>query len=338
MQPLVLVRLDGQMAVSALSEAAEAAGLRVGDQLTPLEGECEIRRHEACFARAENTRYNPLGRPQNAATFQIRNERGFGVLYVAYAYTLAECRACGALFADRRAYLDAEEDGRLAALAEERLWPSAAPAPAPGGAVAVTRTLADAAAAAVWRTRRSARADEAWEIGALLRLFLRRQETRDAMPDCALCLRLPPQPLFSRADPEGVLLVVGLILRALGDVSAERQILLSLEPTASVCRLTLETSAPALARLLISTTDLHALAAPARSGAPGLSLAEIIADECGCSIRITGDGRRLRVCCTLPAVCPDDLFYSPFDAEARLRAAVDGALSLLELLDREEQQ
>ena len=99
------VRVDEAMRVLYANPSAQREGICVGDTLSLKEGSCERLRHEACFARYTLTRYDPLGTPQNAALYELKNTCGFRIAYVEYTYTFHRCQAIAILFRTRQEYL-----------------------------------------------------------------------------------------------------------------------------------------------------------------------------------------------------------------------------------------
>jgi hypothetical protein len=325
------VVLDRELSVLAADEAARACGILPGERLVPLQGECERRRHAACFSRAANTRYDPLGDPQNAALFRLRPVGGHTVLYVEYAYTLSECRACGALFADMRSYLSASLPRRKESLSLLIQAGFSFSAPARDAADALTEEAGYAAR----RARVPSRRGIAWELGTLVRCYLRGAAARNVMPDCAVRAAASEAPLFTGADPESLLLILALTLRACGDISSNRTVDVSCEAESGACLLSLSTEAPALASLLVFTSDLCAVA-PRSPSQPGLFAAEYIAGMCGYGIAVTGEDSRIRISFRLPAASPDDLFRSPFETERLLAPVVEAVLRILSLPDDQQ--
>ncbi len=328
------VTLDGALTVLASDETARACGILPGGRLVPMQGECELRRHAACFARSELTRYDPLGDPQNAALFRIRPAGGHTVLYVEYAYTLSECRACGALFPDMRSYLSASLPRRRESLS--LLIQAGFSFSASARGTDAAGALAEEADEAARRTRIPSRRGTAWELGTLLRCYLRGAAARGLLPDCAVHAAPSSAPLFTAADPESVLLILALTLRACGDISEDRAVTISCTADTGACVLSLTTEAPALAALLVFSSDLCA-AAPHSPSLPGLAAAEYIAGMCGCGIAVTGEGNRLRISFRLPAASPNDLFRSPAETERLLAPVVGAVLRILSLSDDQQQ-
>ncbi len=329
------VTLDEELTVLASDEAARACGILPGERLVPMPGERELRRHAACFSRSELTRYDPLGDPQNAALFRLRPVGGHTVLYVEYSYTLSECRACGALFSDMRSYLSASLPRRRESLSLliQAGFSFSASARETDAADALTEEADEAAR----RTRIPSRRGTAWELGTLLRSYLRGAAVRGLLPDCAVHASPIPAPLFTGADPESLLLILALTLRACGDISQDRAVTVSCGAEAGACILSLTTEAPALASLLVFSSDLCAVA-PHSPALPGLAAAEYIAGMCGCGIAVTGEGSRLRIAFRLPAASPDDLFRSPAETERLLTPVLEIVFRILSLSSDDQKQ
>lgn len=352
------VRVDEAMRVLYANPSAQREGICVGDTLILKEGSCERLRHEACFARSPLTRYDPLGIPQNAALFSLKNTCGFRIAYVEYTYTFHQCQAIAVLFHTKEEYLHFSAALRqgprrycgillqsLRTLRDECRNCLLAPE---SGATVSADTVEELMTVTLL-TLQCFYPDTVYGGGKRLYSLRRtveayitalREYARALSIDLHLPLAAGGGDMYTQLDPECLYLLLSALLSVVSDLSQNRTARIWLTEEGEDRTIHICTQCEHLAQILCRTTDIQALAV----GAPGkqmqLTMAEFLAGYCRYDILITGneEDKTLTLSVCMPANPTKSDFKGPMYAEAYAEATLRAICRLFVLMDSDQQK
>lgn len=354
------VRLNREMRILYANPAAESMGITPDDVLVPRPTESELLRHEACFSRSLQTRYDPLSSPQNSALYEIESYRGFRFIYVEYTYTFHECQAVAVLFGSRKEYLSftsflssgphryctiLKDEIRMLRKSCRALLDNTLAQDATAGETVENLMSATLLTLKCFYPDSQDSADiRTLSLRRLIKTYISSVLQHAYFVDCAVSLenaRPNEDPdLYVELDMDNFYILLTAMLSALSDLSDDRRIRISLEGCGIRRCIRFTTQCRQMTNFLYRTSDIQVLAAAAPKKQMQITLTEYIAAYSGFDIDVFEDVENglLHVAFTLPAQSAENDFKSPAETDRHLMEASRAACGLIALFNAEQKQ